>query len=70
MYGKEVFMPMEYIVSILRVVAITEITDVDVFEDMLLQLIQLKEEGFVTGFHQNIEKQRQKVLHDRHIKKK
>ena len=63
-------MPMEYIVPSLRVVVITETTDVDVVEDILLQLIHLEKELFVTGFHQNIEKQRKKVWHDRHIKNK
>ena len=63
-------MPMEYIVPSLRVVAITEMTDVDAMEDILLQLIHLEEESFVAGFHQNLEKKRKKVWHDRHIKSK
>ena len=50
-YGKEFVMPMEYIMSRLRVIAITEMTDVDVVEDKLLQLVQLKEGSFVRGFH-------------------
>ena len=69
-YGQEVVIPMEYIVLSLRVVVITEMIDVDVVEDRLLQLVQLAEEIFVAGFHQNIEKQRQKVWHDRNIKNK
>ena len=44
-------------------------TDVDAVEDRLLQLIHLEEEHFVAGFHQNVEKQRKKVWHDRHIKR-
>ena len=63
-------MPMEYIVPSLRVVAITKMTDVDVLEDILLQLIHLEEERFVVGFHHNISKQRKTVWHDRHIKRK
>ena len=43
-------------------------TDVDVVEEILLQLIHLEEERFIAGFHQNVEKQRQKAWHDRHIK--
>ena len=35
-YGQEDGMPMEYIVSNLRIVAITEMTDVDDVEDRLL----------------------------------
>ena len=45
-------------------------TDVDVVEDRLLQLIHLEEEHFVAKFHQNVEKQRKKVWHDRRIKRK
>ena len=70
MYGKEAIMPMEYIVPSLRVVSIAEITNVDHVEDRLLELVQLEEERFVVGFHQNVEKKRQKVWHDRHIKSK
>ena len=39
-------------------------------EERLLQLVQLEEERFVTGFHQNVENKRKKVWHDRHIKYK
>ena len=42
---------MDYIVPSLRVVAITEMKDVDAVEDRLIQLIHLEEERFVTGFH-------------------
>ena len=42
-YGQEAVMPMEYIVPILRVVALMEMTDVDVVEEILLQLIHLEE---------------------------
>ena len=56
-YGQEV-MAMEHIVPSLTVVAIIEMTDVDAVEDILLQLVQLEEEHFVAGFHQNVETQR------------
>ena len=38
-YGQEVVMQMEYIVPSLRITAITEMIDVDVFEKRLQQLI-------------------------------
>ena len=44
-------------------------TDVDVVEDRLLQLIHLEDERFAEGFHQNVENQRKKVWHDSHIKR-
>ena len=50
-YGQEAVMPMEYILPNLKFIAITKMTDVDVVEDRLLQLIHLEEEQFVAGFH-------------------
>ena len=38
-YGQEVVVPMEYIVPSLRIAALTEMTDGDVIEQRLLQLI-------------------------------
>ena len=61
---------MEYIVSSLRIVMITKMIDVDDVEERLLQLMQLEEERFVVGYHQNDEKERQNVWHDRHNNKK
>ena len=49
---------------------ITKMIDVGVVEERLLQLVHLEEECFVVGYHQNVENQRQKVWHDRHIKNK
>ena len=54
-YGQQVVMPLEYIVLSLRVVVFTEMTDVNVVEERLLQLIHLEKECFTTGFHQNAE---------------
>ena len=45
-------------------------TDDHAVEEISLQLVQMEEERFVTRYHQNVEKQRQKVWHDRHIKNK
>ena len=54
-YGHEVVMPMEYIVLILSIVVITEMTYVDAVKEILLQLVQLEEEHFVAWYHQNVE---------------
>ena len=54
-------MHMEYIVSSLRIASITEMIDVGVVEEILSQLIQLEEDHFIARYHQNIEKERQKV---------
>ena len=63
-------MPIEYIVSILQIVALIEMKDIDIVEERLAQLIQMEEECFIVGFHQNMEKQRQKVWNDCHIRTK
>ena len=63
-------MPMEYIVPSLCIVAATGMDDEAAMEECLAQLMQLKEDLFVTGFHQRIEKDRQKYWHDRHINNK
>ena len=41
-----------------------------VLEEHVAQLIQLKEDHFIAGFHQRIEKDRQNTWHDHHIKNK
>ena len=48
---------------------ITEITDSDVVEEILFEIVHVEEECFVVGFHQNVEKQRKKAWHDRHFKR-
>ena len=63
-------MPMEYIVPILRIAAATWMDDEGALEECLAQLVQLEEDRFVAGFHQHVEKDRQKAWHDRHIKNK
>ena len=58
---------MEHIVSSLRIVVLMEMIGRDVVEQRLSQLVQMEEERFVAGFHQTVEKQRQKAWHDHHI---
>ena len=51
-YGQEAIMSMEYIVPILRMAAIIEMSDVGDFEEILFQLIQLEEGMFGIDCHQ------------------
>ena len=44
-------MPMKYIVPSMRIVMTIEMTDFGVVEEILLQLVQLEEDAFVTGYH-------------------
>ena len=63
-------MPMEYILPSLRIAQITEMTDTDTVEERLAQLLALEEDRFIAGFHQKVQKAREKSWHDRHIKNK
>ena len=63
-------MPMEYIVMILCITATTRMDDEVELEERPMLLVQIEEDHFVAGFYQCIEKDRQKVWHDRHIKNK
>lgn len=69
-YGQKAFMPMEYILASLRIASFTQMTDIDAVEERLSQLIQLEEDHFLEGFHQQVQKEREKIWHDRHIKMK
>lgn len=51
-YGQEVVMPMEYIVTSLRIIAVTEMVDCDYMEEHLVQLLALEEDRFLVGFQQ------------------
>jgi transposase InsO family protein len=69
-YGLEAIVPMEYLVPSLRIVAFTDMDDTGTIHERLSQLAKLEEDRFVAGFHQQIQKEREKAYHDRHIKKK
>ena len=69
-YGQEVVMPMEYIVPSLRVLALTMMADEETLNEGLLHLVGLEEDRFIAGFHQQVQKEREKTWHDRHIKHK
>ena len=63
-------MPMEYIVPSLIIVVITKMTDVGTIEEIVFWLVQLEEDIFVPGYHQNVENERHKSWHNKHVKYK
>jgi hypothetical protein len=69
-YGLEAVVPMEYLVPSLRIAAFTDMDDTGVVQKRLAQLVELEEDKFIAGFHQQVQKEREKAYHDRHIKKK
>ena len=44
--------------------------DIDTKNERLAQLLALEEDRFIVGFHQRVQKARDKAWHDRHIKSK
>ena len=61
---------MEYIVPSLCISAATGMDDATTLDERAAQLIQLEEDHFIVGFHQQVAKDQQKAWHDRHIKHK
>jgi hypothetical protein len=69
-YGLEAIVPMEYLVPSLRIVAFTDMDDTGAIHERLSQLVELEEDRFIAGFHQQIQKEQEKAYDDRHMKKK
>jgi hypothetical protein len=69
-YGIEAIVPIEYLVPSLRIATFTDMDDTGDVQEILAQLVELEEDRFITGFHQQVQKEREKAYHDRHIKKK
>jgi hypothetical protein len=69
-YHLEFIFPMEYLVSRLIIVSFTDMDGTGAIQEMLTQLVELKEDRFISRFHQQVQKEREKAYHDRHIKKK
>ena len=69
-YGQEAMMPMEYIVPSLKIAMLTDMADEETVSGRLFNLVGLEEYRFVAGFHQQVQKAREKTQHGRHIKSK
>ena len=54
-------MPMEYIVPSLKIAALTNLADEERLNERLLTLVELEEDRFVAGFHQQVQKNREKA---------
>ena len=59
---------MEYIVPSLRIATLIGMADHEALKERLVQLGELKEDWFLAGFHQQVQKEYEKAWHDRHIK--
>jgi hypothetical protein len=62
--GKEALIPMKFILPRLCITVITDLSDLGIVEERISQLVQLEEDWFVIGFHQQVQKAREKAWHD------
>jgi hypothetical protein len=69
-YGQEAVVPLEFLIPSLRVAAITQMTERGAVQERLDQLLSMEEDRILAGFHQQVQKARDKAWHDRHIKRK
>jgi hypothetical protein len=69
-YGQEAVVPLEFLVPILRIAAITHMTERGAVQEILNHLMTMEEDRILAGFHQQVQKARDKAWHDRHIKNK
>jgi hypothetical protein len=63
-YGQEVVVPLECLVPSLRIEAITQMTGRGVLHKIMNQLLSMEEDQILAGFHQQVQKARNKSWHD------
>jgi hypothetical protein len=68
--GQEAMVPLELLVPSLRVAAITHMVERDSIQEKLNPLMTMEEDRILAGFHQQVQKAREKCWHEGHIKKK
>jgi hypothetical protein len=56
-YGLEAVVPMEYLVPSLRIAIFIDMDDIGTVQDKLVQLVELEEDRFIAGFHQQVQKE-------------
>jgi hypothetical protein len=56
-YGLEVVVPMDYLVPSLRISSFIGMDDTNVVQESLVQLMELEEDRFIIGFHQQVQKE-------------
>jgi hypothetical protein len=66
-YGKEVVIPMDFILPSPHITTINDLSYFGAIEEILSQSVQLEEDHFVTGFHKQVQKAREKEWNDRNI---
>jgi hypothetical protein len=54
----------------MHIATITDMIERGATQERLAQLMELEEDKIIVGFHQEVQKEKDKAWHDRHIKKK
>jgi len=53
-YGQEDVMPMEYIIPSLKIAVLTDMAEEETVSEIVVNLVELEEDRFIAGFHQQI----------------
>jgi hypothetical protein len=59
-YGKEAIILMDFIMPIMHVPMINDLSESSIVEERFSQFVQLEEDQFSIGFHQQVNKAREK----------
>jgi hypothetical protein len=60
-YGQEAVVPLEFLIPSLCVAAITQMTKRGAIQERLNQLLSMEEDQILVGFHQEVQKVRDKA---------
>jgi hypothetical protein len=69
-YGREAVVLLEYLIPSLCIETIKNMAKRGTTQEILAQLMELEEDKIIYGFHREVHKEKDKVWHDRHNKKK
>jgi hypothetical protein len=69
-YGQEAVVPLEFLVRSRCVATITNMIERGAVQERLSRMMSMEEDMILAGFHQVVQKARDKALNDRHIKRK
>lgn len=70
MYGHEAVVPIDYLIPCLCIATITNMTERGATQERLVQLMELEEDIIIAGFHQEVQKAKDKAWNERHINNK
>jgi hypothetical protein len=69
-YGKEAVVPLEFLVPSLHVEEIANMIERGTVKERINQLMEMEDDKILAGFHQEVQKARDKYWHEKHVKRK